>query len=57
MPSREDEIQSMKQVTYPDVRMLCNHVGFLDRYDWGLTCGNCGAAWVPYDQEKPNAQR
>jgi len=27
-------------------RVLCNHGGgFLDRYDWGYTCGNCGATF------------
>lgn len=45
--SLEDEVKTMKQATPPD--MLCNHVGFLDRYDWGIMCGNCGAAWKPWE--------
>lgn len=33
----------------PHVR--CNHGGnFLDRYDWGYACGNCGASFVFKDQ-------
>lgn len=51
MNSRVERIKSMKMVTEPDHGMLCNHVGFLDDYDWGLTCGNCGAAWVPYESD------
>lgn len=52
--SREEEIKTMRQVTKSDHGVLCNHVGFLDRYDWGLTCGNCGAAWIPYPPKIEN---
>lgn len=38
----------------------CNHAGFLDKYEWGYNCGNCGAAWVFKDRaegkEAPDAK-
>ncbi len=37
------------QIRSSEGDILCNHVGFLDSYDWkngaGYMCGNCGASW------------
>ncbi len=41
-----DVLKDCVQVGYPDGILLCNHVGFLDRFDWGFMCGNCGALWL-----------
>jgi len=45
-----DRAQDVKDncitVRGPDFEgMECNHVGFLDRYDWGYICGNCGSTF------------
>jgi len=43
--SREEATKEMEQFHPSDPGIICNHVGFLDWYEWGITCGNCGAAW------------
>ena len=41
------------QVSGPDMPILCNHGGgFLDRYDWGYVCGNCGSVFKFKDQKE-----
>ena len=42
---RAADLANCDQVCSSDHGILCNHVGFLDRYDWGYTCGNCGATF------------
>ncbi len=37
------DLKNCDQITVSDLPY--NHVGFLDRYDWGYACGNCGATW------------
>lgn len=51
--SREQDIQTMEQFAESDNGVICNHVGFLDWYSWGITCGNCGAAWKAKKDMEP----
>lgn len=43
---RPPDFDNCVQHSLGDSRCLCNHAGFLDRYDWGFVCGNCGASFV-----------
>ncbi len=48
---RVEDLKNCTQTVEADcTQMSCNHVGFLDRYDWGYICGNCGSAFVFKDQ-------
>ncbi len=41
------DLDNCTQTVESDHGMLCNHGGgFLDRYDWGYVCGNCGATFI-----------
>jgi hypothetical protein len=43
---RPTDLVNCVQIHGPDMPILCNHGGgFLDHYDWGYTCGNCGSSW------------
>lgn len=47
MDRLKDAAENCVQTVAGHSGITCNHGGgFLDRYAWGYTCGNCGATFV-----------
>lgn len=46
------DLANCEQVGEPLDGMRCGHGSFLDRYEWGYLCGNCGASWKFKEQKE-----